>query len=261
MIYPTGWRNDLEIPGLLLASSLRNFSKPSAIPEKVDPRGWLKVEDQKQTSSCVGHATSSAAEVVYWFATKGQEIQLSRWQAYISAQREDGLEGQDQGAMISGTVQACEKRGICTEELAPFTGKYYTKITQAAWDEALDRQIRQHVEIKSFDEAVEWIGGGMGAVIIGVPVDQSFMNNTGLIDRVPSSGGGHALAIVGYIDNHLLLVNSWNEGWGDQGWAKVTRRAFDAWCQQARSGRSEVWGITDMETPEPRELDWLEAWT
>lgn len=260
--YATGWRNDLEIPGLLAGSAMRAFRRPAAIPDKVDPRSWLKVEDQRQTSSCVGFATSSAAELVYWFANVGKVIQLSRWQAYISAQKEDGLDGRDAGALISGTVRACEKRGICLDELCLFTGRYFTSISSEAWEDAETRQIRQHVQISSFDDAVEWIGGGMGAVIIGVPVDQAFMNNTGLIDRVPTSGGGHALPIVGYIggiaDRRLLMVNSWGTGWGKSGWAEVTRRAFDSWCGMVRGGRTEVWGFTEMEVPEPRDISFVD---
>jgi hypothetical protein len=87
------------------------------------------------------------------------------------------------------------------------------------------------------------------------------MNNKGLIDVIDQSGGGHALGICGYRtqgnDKQMLLFNSWTKNWGDQGRAWVTRRAFDGWCSQARTGRSEIWGVSDMETPEPRDMSWI----
>lgn len=262
MIYPTGYRQDLERRHELQGSAILAFSRPASIPATVDPRSWLIAPNQLQTSSCVGNSTSNAAEMLYWVKTKGEVIQLSRWQAYLSAQREDNLVGSDNGATIAGTVAASEKRGLCLETLCPFPSSYHTKVSAEAWADAESRQILSHKEIGSFDEAVEWIGGGLGAVIIGVPVGQQFMNCDGLIDSVEQSGGGHALAIVGYVpsgsDKRLLLINSWGNGWGKSGWAEVTRRAFDGWCQQVRGGRSEIWGVADVEAPEPRDMDWLE---
>lgn len=259
-MYATGWRSDLEVPGLLKATALKAFRAPSSVPDLIDPTTWLKIEDQQQTSSCVGHAGSSAAEVVYWFATKGQEIQLSRWWAYITAQRIDGLEGRDQGAMISGVVQALEKSGICLEELCKFTGQYFSKLPAEAAPDAETRQVMKHVQIESSQAAVDWIGGGMGAVIVGVPCGDKMMNVKDTLDTVDEGGGGHALAVVGYNlkAQKLRIPGSWGTQYANKGSFWVTFKGFDRWCAQTRNGRSEVWGITNMETPEPQELDWLE---
>lgn len=258
--YRLGWRNDLERFGALRPSALKSFRRPASVPELFDPSGWMKIEDQQQTNSCTGHGATTAAELLYWLATKGTVIQLSRMFAYITAQRIDGLAGRDEGATITGVVKALERDGVCLEELCPFTGRYFSALSPAAVADAQERQVLKHVEIESAEAAVDWIGGGMGAVVIGVPCGQLMFNVKDVLSGADEGGGGHAMAVVGYdLRRRLLRVpGSWGTRYANNGWFWVPFSVFDRWCAMVRSRVAEVWGVTNMEAPMPRDISFVD---
>ena len=51
-------------------------------PAKVDPRNWLRIENQGQIGACQGFALTTCQEFAYWVAKKGGVIQFSPWFAY-----------------------------------------------------------------------------------------------------------------------------------------------------------------------------------
>ncbi len=68
--------------------------------------------------------------------------------------------------------------------------------------------------------------------------------------RPPKPGektSGHAIALVGYTKNHLIGLNSWGDGWGDNGYFYIPKdyRPIEAWAI-----------LTDLPTP-PEKGGWV----
>lgn len=256
-----GWRRDLEDHDWLRATGI---VLPSALafkaPEEIDLRGWLKVEDQGQMGSCAGNSLASCEEVLAWIKT-GKPIQLSRMFAYLAAQRMSGIRG-DQGATITGAIQAAMKMGCCYESTFPYPQQYTSNIPEAAIKEAKPNLVRNHSVLNSYAECFNWLAAGVGAIQIGIAWTSELANNkSGVIETDNGQNyGGHALAVVGFSKRtdsqgrrYLWMVNSHGLSWGRSGWAEVAPRLFDKWC---REQQSEVIGITDLAGPivAPREL-------
>lgn len=141
--------------------------KPSILKEK-PPSTWLRYEDQKRHPSCVGNALAAVAEVVYFVATSGDIVQLSRWFAYIQSQKySSGNLGEGEGAFISGAVKAAQKVGVCLESTVPYPRDYHRKFTPAAIDEAAKYRMFSERRITNYDNLRLWHDAGVGAAIIG----------------------------------------------------------------------------------------------
>ena len=72
-----------------------------------------------------------------------------------------------------------------------------------------------------------------GPIIVGVHADNlAFrdVSSTGLLTgcaHVGSSGIDHVILLVGFDSNYWIVKNSWGTGWGDRGYAKIRRGAYD----------------------------------
>jgi cathepsin B len=62
-----------------------------------------------------------------------------------------------------------------------------------------------------------------GPVTAAFTVYEDFVNyKSGVYKHVTGSAlGGHAVKIIGYGVDHWIVVNSWNETWGDEGTFKI----------------------------------------
>jgi len=238
----------LHAPGKFLARMPESFDAP----EEIDPRGWLKIEDQGQVGSCAGHAMSSCCEVLNHIDSRGGIVNLSRMFAYLMAQKCDGLSG-DKGATISGAVKAAKLYGICQESTFPYPGKYVSQVPEAAVAEAASHKVKNHESLSGYDDCFKWLATGTGVIEIGIPWVQTLaQDKTGVIDRAAGQEyGGHALAIVGYTKRKdsngrqfLIMANSHGTGWGKNGFAEIAPALFDQW---GRDSYSEMIGITDLE--------------
>ena len=259
-----GWRSDLEPrTELHRTAATYKISKPYRAPEEIDPRSWLRTEDQLRISACAGNALALCAELVYWFLTGGEVIQFSRFFSYLVGQKEAGLLGSDQGCTINGVVRGAKNYGLCLESTMPYPRSYHSSIPQDALREAIDRQLLQHAVLRNYNDVFEWLATGVGAVIIGIPWRESLASNrTGVInDASGDTYGGHAVGIVGYSKRKdsrgrkfPFMGNSHGTGWGDNGYAEVNPALFDAW---GADSYCEMIGITGLENIEPQNLSWI----
>ena len=203
------------------------------IPEVVDPRTFHVVEDQLRQSSCLGNSLSSCLEHCYYLDTDGKSVQLSRNAAYRFAQEADGIRG-DQGATLSGGMVAA-KAGIPEEKYFPYTETYARRIPKDAYDHRDEYKIVEAKRLpKGGDFAkslVKWIGTGKGSGIIGVKWTSS-MDEMDVIDRYSyrGSGGGHAVAVLGYDlgQGTVTIANSWGIRWSGDGFVDMTFEAFNS---------------------------------
>lgn len=260
--YPGGYRHELEnVPRLKANSKPVSCRVPAKIPEEINCRGWLKIENQGSQGSCSGHMLTSALEYCNWVQTQGGIVQLSRQFAYLNGQKHCGLFGSDQGGTIDGVCEAAKQDGVCLEDTFPYPGRYVTDIPQAAYDEAKGHKLRSYVFLHSYREVFNFIASGLGAVCCGVPWVDSFAQNNGVIEQqYGNEYGWHAVPIVGFSkrksavgNNYVWLPNSHGREWGNDGWAEIAPQVIENW---GNWGYVMI-GVSDLEDfGEARPFDW-----
>jgi hypothetical protein len=251
--YSMGWRYDKEDKKFLYEQAVPfGLAKDSEIPDKVDPRGIWKIEDQGQIGSCAGFARTAVAEVLFDGPMKNDR-HFAPMYAYLTAQKIDDLFGRDAGSTISGNMKAGERFGNCPDELFPYPRRYDTHIP-AGCDQAAEKyQFRAHSPIGSVDELRRMLGSRYG-VQIGVPWDdQMSAPRLERWDGPRGNWGGHSVSIGGYVDDWYLIKNSHSERFGDRGWAMWHARAVHNLMNYRHT---EFFAASDMENPEPREWDY-----
>lgn len=250
-----GYRIEDEDSGYLLETSTPIlFAAPAdSLPPSVSFRAaGLRIENQGQFGSCVGHGGSSCLEICNWLDTR-QWINLSRWWCYIAAQRATGMNGRDAGATISGMAQAAKDRGVCLESTYPYPSNYIDNLPSNAANEAKEHRIKAYAKMTDVQSVRHFIGSGLGSVILGMPWMSVIANSTtGEMSERTFTGrnmGGHCLCVTGYHSNgDLEIANSHSSQWGDQGWGRMTEGLARRLIQQG-----EWYGMSDLqEFTQPR---------
>lgn len=255
-----GCRLDLERRAELHGSAAPlKITKTFAVPEEIDPREKLRVENQQRMGSCSGQAMSSNGEYLQVVAT-GEKIHLSAMYSYLAGQTMDGLLGNDSGATITGSVRGAREMGLCLETTFPYPDQYTPRIPEAARTEGPEHPIRRHVICRSHEDCFTWLSSGVGGIIIGIMwTEELAENKSGVIQSARGAVyGGHALAVVGYSRrkdskgrNYLWMLNSHGESWGRNGWAEVAPALFDQW---GKDRGAEMIGVTDLQVFTPRRV-------
>lgn len=261
-----GWRADREDRAFLRATAKPfHFVRTFSAPEEIDPRPWIRIEDQGQIGSCSGNSLSTILELCNWIATRGGIVQLSRMFSYLAAQKIDNIHG-DEGATISGAIRGAMQYGCCLESTFPYPTAYVPleSVPPAAIAEGKHHLLRSHAVMQNYRDCFEFLASGMGGVQIGINWTQELADNkSGVIESARGQNlGGHALAIVGYTRrkdragrNYLILINSWGEKWGNRGTAEIAPSLFDAW---GRDGYSEMVAASDLQSfDRARDTDWV----
>jgi hypothetical protein len=259
-----GWRRDRENVALLAGNSDHIHAAVAGFtaPEEIDPRPWHRIENQKNMGSCEGHANSSVCEMAYHIATD-DVTQFSPLFAYYAAQKIDGLLGSDNGATITGGMQAAKQFGSCPLEKMPYPDpvQYTGRFPDGAFEAAKPFLIRSHAVCRSYNDVFTFLASGQGGVEIGIAWGQGLqVNQQGCVEFYTPGPGGHALCFLGYsrrVDSqgrkYMRLANSWSEHWGDKGWAEVAPRAVDQMCQHPDT---VMIGLSDLTTPKVRVIKW-----
>lgn len=261
-----GYRWDLENRDRLYANGVewRGFGPRVEIPREVDPRGWLRTENQGPMGSCRGHSGTTGGEFIYK-GIVGEVIQFSPMWLYLQTQKRDGLFGRDNGSTIENGVKVMVEEGLCTLDAFPYPNpvRYSTHIPDGAARDAAGYKFGRYSPIRSWQEAIEWIGTGQGYIDIGTR--WPLRHSNGLMRYwQPTGNGGHARALCGYIDHPvagertLIDFNSHGERSGDHGEFFMTEEAFEG---MLRDRYSSVIGVSDMPTAKPREIDFTKTST
>lgn len=267
-----GWRYDLDFEQerwqrlqAALADEAPVLAMRGSYEEvAIDPRGFLKVENQGQVGACQGHSISSAVEWCYAIATGGDKIQLSRAYGYYETQRLDGISG-DRGSTIEGGIRLAKEFGIPEESLWPYTGRYEPqrpKPIEELRANAAQYKIGKSYKLTTYDSIRTFLGSGQGAVHLGITWNNSVQG--GLVNSYSAAGGGgHAIGLYSLSDRKdsagnpfLWMMNSWGNGWGQSGWAEWSPNAVS---QMLRARWSVFIGVSDMPNVKPRELN-VEEW-
>jgi len=120
-----GYRIDRENIEWLTEQSCSLPAFAAQALQPISRRNWLRPRHQRSMGSCTGFARAACSQILNYVDTLNrfgtpEIIELSAMFAYLTNQRECGLIGRDQGATISGALQAAQKWGDCREALFPY---------------------------------------------------------------------------------------------------------------------------------------------
>jgi hypothetical protein len=218
---------------------LMSMPKDIKIPEFVDnSQNASRVEDQKRTNSCVGHAVSTMME----FRTRriGEEfVELSPAFPYWVARELAGLEKHDQGCYIRDALKGLRKRGIPQLMYCPLSEETINeKPSQMAFDDALMRTISSFHPLPTLPHMLYAISERL-PVVFGASLFKSFESNevtsTGMILHPKGWEkfiGGHALCGDSYDAREgkrwVEGNNSYGEEWGMKGRYRIPFSYFEA---------------------------------
>ena len=262
-----GYRYDLQDHEYVRDHAFQGWQfdpRDKNLPAEVDPETiGFRIEDQGRMGACQGHDLSSCCE---WNIRQehGVEVQLSRWWAYRMTQRIDGISG-DHGSTISGGLKLARTTGLCREELCPYPDSYgQFSPTGKMLDDAGLYRCGAWVDFRNnpgdpWDSMLQWLAA-YGTGSIGIQWPPGFDRNFVVEAFHPGSGGGHAIAIVGYVRVsgvlYLKVANSWSRNWGRSGYFLIARKAF---LQMLEHKYTACVGLTSMSSPVRKPRVWMPA--
>lgn len=219
------------------------FSPGAVLPLSVDFRSQCpEVYDQGQLGSCTANAGCTALAL----ALKNKDLKLSRLFMYYEERKKEGTINEDAGAAMRDICKVAAK-GICREQFMPYDiRKFAIAPTAEAYADSASYKATAYHSVRGVNQIKQALAIRNCPVLIGIQVFEQFespeMARTGRM-QMPQPGevslGGHAVLIVGYVDEgksgYFIVRNSWGLSWGDHGYFYmpyefVTKGyAFDSW--------------------------------
>jgi hypothetical protein len=227
----------------------------------------LRILDQGQAPACVGFATAQALRI-RWCA-QVEELRTAApltdhdvpcpsalwlwWHARHAAGDADAVTG----ARLRDALKSVVRFGVPDDRWWPSVNALDSAtrrpgqiVFRHAWDLRTRAGRGAPVAYYRIPDTRRDSAAGVRAavaarlpVLIGVPVPAGFggvrVHQTAIPppdeDRIV---GGHAMVVIGYRPDAVLVVNSWGRGWGNGGtawldWGWVTDWARDLWVVQA----------------------------
>ena len=145
--------------------------------------------------------------------------------------------GRDDGSSPIDAMRLIQSKGAATLATMPYDDRdYSTQPSMAAIQEAqgfLGGAAKSANSVMLFKAAL----AHRVPFVVGVQVFPSFQNlrgpNSVYQDLSGVSDGGHAMVVVGYDDDRFggafKVLNSWGQGWGDQGFLWIPYDTFRDW--------------------------------
>ncbi|MFD0796006.1 C1 family peptidase [Maribacter chungangensis] len=223
-----------------------------------------KVGDQEGYSTCVGWASAYYARTILEARVTNNlntnsitEGTFSPVFTYLNSNVENDYNCQ-QGAFIGRAMETMVEKGV--PYYKDFNVMCETKIPENLYEQAEQFKIKDFARIFGSDEEIDFKVDGVkrsllngNPVVIGFMVDNSFHSakNVYVPDELGSTGG-HAMCVIGFDDDKyggsFEIVNSWGEGWGNEGYiwikyadfAKQTRYAFEMIPMQSKPLEKKV---------------------
>jgi len=223
------------------------------LPTAVDLReGWWKIGDQASTGSCVGWATADS--LLRWHFVKAglldETERLSVRFQWMAAKETDQFMTrpttfiEPEGTSLKAALDVARKYGAVRERDLPFsTPRLYRGEAKAFYLLASQFRIRAYVNLgESLRDWRSWLANH-GPVLTRLDCDDTWMGakaTAGVLAEFHANTveGGHAVALVGYNEDHFIVRNSWGTTkWGDKGFGYAS-------TAYAQAAFTEAYGIS-----------------
>ncbi len=220
--------------------TLQNLTIPANLPASFDLSNFLpEVGDQGRLGSCTAWATTYYGRSLLFnygeSSSRTQEVQLSP--SYIYNQI---TQGQCKGTSISQSLQLLVDQGASELEIFPYQSSGCNlQPTTAQRTNASNFKMGdfKFLSGENLVAEVKTVLTQGNPVVVAMGLDPEFgrKDSFGLSAYRPHQVqkekifGAHAMLVVGYSNqyNAFKLVNSWGEGWGDDGFVWVDYAAFE----------------------------------
>jgi C1A family cysteine protease len=221
----------------------------AGLPAAYDQRSlgvWPSPYDQGQLGSCTGNGI--AGIVHFRLVLEGKEPSSntsvdsaantpSRLFIYRQERVIEGSLEQDSGAEVRDGLAALADKGVCFEDLYPYSddtdtsnGKrppFIANPPVAAWAAAWHHRISKYETVAQHLEVLQAAISSKNPVVFGFLVYQAFESDavakTGIVPMPKTTDapiGGHCVVAIGYDNTKKWFIcrNSWGESWGDKGY-------------------------------------------
>lgn len=211
---------------------------PAALPSSVDLRkSWWKINDQKNTGSCVGWATADGVMRYHLVQANrlGQNQLLSPRFVWMASKETDEFTTRPEtfiegaGTSLKSAMDIARKYGTVLETDLPFTigTLMFVGNENTFFAGASTRKAANYFNLgKNLNQWKSWLAT-TGPILAGLNVDATWDNATATAGKLdtfqPSTTrGGHAICIVGYTTDRFIIRNSWGTSWGKAGFGFAT---------------------------------------
>ncbi len=202
------------------------------IPDTLNARKWLRVNDQGLRNSCCGNAVDKALELSRLFDLAFQshpEDLSARWSYLAALDWAQTLQRGDNGVSIEAGVMASRDIGALLESEYPYWRQdepFERELPSNLLTRAKLHRVQSVARATTGKEVIQRLGAGIGATVFGMYwTAQMAAYRGGVIDRISGNrSAGHAVCAVDYqkSDGIIWVANSHGQGWGDHGWFAVT---------------------------------------
>ena len=202
------------------------------VPASKDLRApWWKVGDQGETGSCVGWA--SADGVLRWHFVQAKRLLpaklISPRFIWMAAKETDDDVSQpttmieSAGTTLKAALDVVRRFGAVEDSLLPFgPGQLYAAEAKTFYAIAAQLKLASYFNLGTdLGNWRTWLAT-KGPILTRLGVDRTWdqaSNTQGNMDQYQPATvrGGHAVALVGFTADRLIVRNSWGTGWGDKG--------------------------------------------
>lgn len=194
--------NGLLVPERLpLKSALKVPKRFEAPPELILDGYCTPVEDQGSRPWCAAYSATNFAESVLW-RVNGYRTDIDPGPIYWHAKSIDGDPSGD------GTYLECALRGL---------------VARGHFGDACEVRTLRSIE------DVKYAVHRYGCCVAGFSITPEWYSPKGAVIRgtVKGEEGGHAVTIVGYDPDGVLILNSWGRDYARDGKVYMTNRAFN----------------------------------
>lgn len=216
---------------------------PNKLQSTLDLRNELNpVRNQGNQGTCYAQ---SAACMKEW-----QEKRDYNLNQYLSPQffynnrsnLYDNNENNDDGMFGRDVMKLLKNIGICYEKNYPYgLIEDKNKIDEQLYEEASKHKIKAYARIDKIEDLKESLVKN-GPCLIAFPTYSSDDEFWKPIYENQEMIGGHAVTVVGYLDDCFIIRNSWGRYWGDNGYCYYK---FKDW-----GAHWEIWTTIDEKTYE-----------
>jgi len=224
------------------------------------PPAWMRIEDQGPTNTCAANSGTSVLEKLAYMKS-GVPVQLCRNYLYARGKQIANISG-DNGCTLYGIQQAMKHHGCPPEEMWPFTKRYQPNIPPGLDEAAAQYRATKFLDTESGYKAFRAvIGQNIGAVEFACSWPVAFDSGYVVEEYDERGRGGHAIAALFLSSKldakgqpYIWVANSHGETAQRNGWMLWSPTAIQQVCEEDEWG---CFGVTDMNTPAPRRVDWV----